>query len=250
MYNHIKNTIKIFGDFTLFSLSTFLSGRKIYFSEIIKQLFLIGYYSMPIVAFSAVFIGAMLAFHTYTGLDLFQSQTMVAQILAKSITREIGPVVVGIVVAGRVASTIAAEIGTMRVTEQVDLLRSLSINVHAYLVLPKIIAALISFPVLEIVSTLFGMLGGYLIGTYKFAFSKMLYVSDTLTFLTSKDLIAGMTKSFFFGFITASVSCFNALRATHGAKGVGIAVTNSVVASFVLILLSNYLITLAIFHEK
>ncbi|KYH12687.1 ABC transporter permease [Neorickettsia sp. 179522] len=250
MYSYIKNTVRIVGDFTLFNLSILLSSRKVYFLEIVKQLFLIGYYSMPIVAFSAVFMGAMLALHTYSGLDLFQSQTMVAQVLAKSITREIGPVVVGIIVAGRVASTIAAEIGTMRVTEQVDLLRSLSINVHAYLVFPKIIAALISFPVLSIISALFGMLGGYLIGTYKFAFSEMLYISDTLTFITYKDLISGMTKSFFFGFITASVSCFNALRATHGAKGVGIAVTNSVVASFVLILLSNYLITLAIFHGK
>lgn len=248
MSDYSKNPIRTLGDFICFNASVICSARKVYFLEIAKQLLFVGYYSIPIVAFAAVFVGAILAFQSYLGLDFLQSQEMVAKVLATSMTREIGPVVVGIVVAGRVASTIAAEIGTMKVTEQVDLLRSLSIDVHSYLVLPKVIAALISFPILAIVSDLFGMLGGYLIGTHKFAFNGTLYISDTLTFICHEDLVAGFVKSCFFGFITASVSCFNALRATQGARGVGTAVTNSVVASFVLILLSNYLITLTIFH--
>ncbi|AHX11594.1 hypothetical protein NHE_0661 [Neorickettsia helminthoeca str. Oregon] len=250
MYNITRSALEKVGDFVIFNINILLNCRRVYLAETIKQMISIGYLSIPVVAFTATFVGAILAIQSYMGFEVMQSQMMVANILTTSITREIGPVVVGIIVAGRVASTIAAEIGAMQVTEQVDLLRSLSIDVHAYLVAPKVIAALISFPILAVISDVYGILGGYLIGIYKFHFNHMLYISDTVASLSYGDFMSGIVKSLFFGFLTTSVSCFNGLRSTGGARGVGFAVTNSVVVSFVLILFMNYLITLFMFYGK
>lgn len=210
---------------------------------ILRNLISIGYYSLPVVGMTAVFTGAVLALQSYTGFSRFNAESSIASVVVISITRELGPVLAGLMVAGRVGAATAAEIGTMRVTEQIDALTTLSTNPFKYLIAPRLIAGLIALPFLVLIADIIGVYGGYLIGVYKLGFSQGAYLKNTYQFLENKDVITGLVKSAIFGFIINLMGCYHGYRSSGGANGVGIATTNAVVTASILILLSNYLAT-------
>ena len=210
---------------------------------LLHQLIKIGYYSLPVVGLTAIFSGAVLALQSYSGFSRFNAESTIATVVVLSITRELGPVLAGLMVAGRVGASMAAEIGTMRVTEQIDALKTLSTNPFKYLVAPRLIAAVISLPLLVLVADIIGVMGGYLVSVYALGFSAGLYINNTLKFLEAIDVISGLVKASFFGFIIGIMGCYFGYNSKGGAEGVGIATTNAVVASSVSILLFNYIIT-------
>ncbi len=210
---------------------------------ILAQLLRIGYFSLPVVGLTAIFTGAVLALQTYSGFSRFNAESTIATVVAISITRELAPVLTGLIVAGRVGASMAAELGTMRVTEQIDALRTLSTNPFKYLMAPRVLAAMISLPLLVIVADIIGIMGGYLVSVHSLGFSPGPYIANTFKFLETMDVISGLVKALFFGFIIAIMGCYFGYRSSGGAQGVGIATTDAVVVSSISILLLNYVIT-------
>ena len=221
--------------------------QPIYFRIIGQQIIRIGYFSLPVVALTSFFTGGALAIQIYYGGNQFNSEAIVSSIVALGITRELGPVLGGLMVAGRVSAAIAAEIGTMRVTEQIDALTTLSTNPHKYLVAPRVIAATICMPVLALVADIIGIFGGFVVGTQSFGFNAAIYVQRTINFLSVDDVTSGLIKAAVFGFIIAIMGCYNGYYSKGGAQGVGRATTNAVVSASILILAANYLMTALLF---
>ncbi len=216
-----------------------------YFKAFKKQALEIGYYSLPVVGLTAIFTGMVLALQSYTGFDRsgFSAEGSIASIVVISITRELGPVLAALMVAGRIGASTAAEIGTMRVTEQIDALVTLSTNPFKYLIAPRLIAALITLPLLVLVSDIIGVYGGYLVGIHVLDFSPSGYLRATMESLEFMDVISGLTKAAVFGFLITLMGCYHGFNSKGGAQGVGQATTNAVVSASILILCSNYLIT-------
>ena len=238
------NTIQDLGKFGLFLWSIISSlFPKIYFKELGKQLMSVGYYSLPVVGLTAIFTGAVLALQSYTGFSRFNAESSIASVVVLSITRELGPVLAGLMLAGRVSAAIAAEIGTMKVTEQLDALYTLGTNPIKYLVIPRILAGIIVLPLLVIIADIIGIYGGYLVGVYKLGFSPGVYINNTFDFLEFFDVVSGLIKASVFGFIVTFIGCYYGYTSKGGAQGVGASTTNAVVTSSVLILVSNYIIT-------
>lgn len=208
-----------------------------------RQMIDIGYYSLPVVGLTAIFSGMVLALQSYTGFARFNAESAVANVVVLSITRELGPVLAGLMVAGRIGASMAAEIGTMRVTEQVDALTTLSTNPYKYLIAPRLIAGLLMLPLLVLVADIIGVFGGYLVGVYKLGFNPNVYLANSIDFLEPLDVISGLVKAAVFGFIIALMGCYNGFHSKGGAQGVGSATTNAVVSSSILILTANYIIT-------
>jgi phospholipid/cholesterol/gamma-HCH transport system permease protein len=192
---------------------------------------------------TAVFSGAVLALQSYTGFSRFSAESSIATVVVLSITRELGPVLAGLMVAGRVGASIAAEIGTMKVTEQIDALFTLSTDPIKYLVVPRVIASVLTMPCLVLIGDIIGVMGGYLVSVYKLGFNGVTYIKNTVEYLETIDVVSGLVKAAVFGFIIAIMSCYHGYHSNKGAKGVGTATTDAVVSSSILILLSNYLIT-------
>lgn len=215
--------------------------------ELGRQLLSIGYFSLPVVGMTALFTGAALALQIWAGGARFNAGTVVPSIVAIGIVRELGPVLGGLMVAGRVSSSIAAEIGTMRVTEQIDALTTLSTDPMKYLVLPRVLAGLIAVPALVAVGDVIGIFGGYLIGINRLGFNSGAYIKNTLDFLTATDIASSLTKACAFGFILTLMGCYHGYHSGRGAQGVGSATTNAVVSASILILAANYLLTEAFF---
>jgi phospholipid/cholesterol/gamma-HCH transport system permease protein len=163
------------------------------------------------------------------------------------ITRELGPVIAGLMVAGRVAAAIAAEIGTMRVTEQIDALTTLATNPVKYLVVPRLVAAVLSMPILVAVADAIGVFGGYVVSTQSLGFTGSIYLKNTVDFATHQDISSGLIKAGVFGFIIALLGCYHGFNSKGGAQGVGNATTNAVVSASILILAANYLLTSILF---
>lgn len=214
-----------------------------YGRQVLRQMIEIGYYSLPVVGLTAIFTGAVLALQSYTGFSRFSAESAIPTVVVLSITRELGPVLAGLMVAGRIGASIAAEIGTMRVTEQIDALTTLSTNPFRYLVFPRLIAGLLMLPLLVLVADIIGVMGGYIVSVGKLGFSPMPYLNNTFEYLEAKDVISGLTKAGAFGFIVALMGCYHGYHSKGGAQGVGAATTNAVVSASILILLSNYFIT-------
>jgi len=208
-----------------------------------RQMVEIGYYSLPVVGLTAIFTGMVLALQSHTGFARFSAEGATATVVVLSMTRELGPVLAGLMVAGRVGAAMAAEIGTMRVTEQIDALVTLSTNPFKYLIAPRLVAALLMLPLLVLVADIIGVFGGYLVGTYKLGFNPAAYIQRTVEFLEPLDVISGLVKAAAFGFLTALMGCYNGYHSRGGAQGVGQATRNAVVSASILILVSNYLIT-------
>ena len=214
-----------------------------YFSQIVDNLIRIGFFSIPVVGMTALFTGAVLVLQTYAGFSKFSGSSTISMVVVVSITRELGPVLAGLMVAGRVGSSIAAEIATMKVSEQVDALETLAVNPMRYLVAPRIIACTIVLPILVLIADIIGILGGYLVATVKLDFNKALYLSNTVAFLKTDDVVSGLVKAAIFGFVIAVSGCYSGCNANKGAESVGTATINAVVMSSVLILFFNYITT-------
>lgn len=214
-----------------------------YGRETLRQLMRIGYFSLPVVGLTALFTGAVLALQIYIGGSRFNAEGVVAQIVAIGIVRELGPVLGGLMVAGRVSAAIAAEIATMRVTEQIDALTTLSTNPFKYLVAPRLIAGIISLPILVAVADIIGVMGGYLVGVNRLNFNAGTYIANTVNFLEAGDILSGLMKAAVFGFIITLMGCYHGYYSGRGAQGVGRATTQAVVSASVLILSANYILT-------
>jgi len=233
------------GRITLFT-GTALSHaiRPPFYPRIIgRQMIEIGYYSLPVVGLTAVFAGMVLALQSFTGFSRFNAEGAVANVVVLSITRELGPVLAGLMVSGRIGASMAAEIGTMRVTEQVDALTTLSTNPFKYLVVPRLIAGLTMLPLLVVVADIIGVMGGYLVAVYKLGFNAANYLQSTYEFMETLDVVSGLVKASIFGFIIALMGCYHGYNSKGGAQGVGQATTNAVVSSSILILCFDYILT-------
>jgi len=203
----------------------------------------IGYLSLPVVALTALFSGMVLALQSYSGFSRFSAEGAVAMVVVLSITRELAPVLAGLMVAGRIGAAMAAEIGTMRVTEQIDALEALSTNPYSYLVAPRIIAGLLLMPFLVLVADIVGVMGGYIVGVYKLGFDSAVYLQQTWDVLEVEDVVSGLTKAAVYGFVVTLMGCYYGYHSSGGAEGVGRATTNAVVSSAILILIANYFVT-------
>ncbi len=215
----------------------------VYLRLIGRQMIDIGYYSLPVVGLTAIFTGMVLALQSYTGFARFAAESAIPNVVVISITRELGPVLAGLMVAGRVGAAMAAEIGTMRVTEQIDALDTLATNPFKYLVAPRLIAGITMMPLLVCVADIIGVFGGYVVSIYKLGFNPAIYLKNTIDFMEPQDVISGLVKAGVFGFLITLMGCYHGYSSRGGAQGVGAATTNAVVSASILILSSNYLIT-------
>lgn len=217
------------------------------FRHIFEQMYKIGVASLPIVSLTAFFTGVVLAFQSAYQMQKFSAQVYIGSLVSLSMTRELGPVLTALVVAGRVGASITAEVGTMTVTEQVDALETLATNPIKYLVVPRFLALFFMLPILTIYADYIGILGGYLIGVFKLNISSTLYLRATFDPMKFKDVFTGLLKSNVFAMIICIIACYEGFRTQGGAEGVGRATTLSVVTSFILIVTADCLVT-ALFY--
>lgn len=216
-------------------------------SQFLRQLIDIGYYSLPVVGLTTLFTGMVLALQSYTGFERSNAEDAIAGVVVLSITRELAPVLAGLMVAGRVGAAIAAEIATMRVTEQIDALRTLSVNPFKYLIAPRMLAATLMLPVLVFIGDIIGVFGGFVVSVHSLGFSEVSFLTQAWDALEAIDVKSGLYKSAVFGFIVASMGCYHGFNSARGAQGVGAATTNAVVSSSILILIFNYIMTQVFF---
>ena len=219
-----------------------------YGRELWRQLGAIGWQSLPVVGLTALFTGGALALQIHAGGARFNAEAVVPSIVAIGITRELGPVMAGLMVAARVASSIAAEIGTMKVTQQIDALVTLSTDPMKYLAVPRVLAATLAVPALVAVGDSLGIMGGWLVGIGRLGFDQQTYLVNTVEFLEGWDIASGLIKGAAFGFVVAVTGCFFGMRSGQGAQGVGRATKGAVVMAAVLILAANYVLTEAFFR--
>lgn len=220
-----------------------LFGGRFYVRAFLSSCLRVGFNALPIVGMTAIFTGAALALNIYDAGSRFNAQAFLPQVLSISIVRELGPVLAALMLAGRSASAMAAEIGAMRVSDQVDAVATLAVDPKRYLVAPRILAATLMLPALVFVADVVGVLGGFLVATNVLGFSGPIFVNNILDFLTRDDVLIGLVKAGVFGFLLSTMGCYYGYTSSGGAQGVGAATRNAVVASAVLILASNYLMT-------
>ena len=209
----------------------------------VEQAYKIGVASLPLVMMTSLFRGIVLALQSSYQLRLFSAEQFTSDLVSLSITRELGPVLTAMMVAGRVGASMAAELGTMKVTEQIDALKSLATDPIRYLVVPRFLACIAMLVLLTIYSDLVGMFGGYLVGVLKLEISSYKYVNRTIEVLILKDVYTGLIKAFVFGIVIATVSCYYGFKAKGGAEGVGYATTMAVVISFISIIVFDTFFT-------
>ena len=245
----VLGVIEFTGELAIFAVSGVLYiFRPPYYPRLIGRAFMeIGYFSLPVVALTALFTGMVLALQSYTGFSRFGAESAIASVVVLSVTRELGPVLAGLMVAGRAGAAIAAELGTMRVTDQIDALSTLSTQPMGYLVAPRLLAATIALPLLVVLADILGVMGGFLVATQKLGFSSGAYLVSTFTNLKSEDVMSGLIKAAVFGFVIALMGCFNGYRSKGGAEGVGTATTSAVVSASILILALDYILTQVLF---
>ena len=242
-------TTKVTGRITIFAYDVFrwLLKPPLRIRAIFEQMQTIGFDSIPVVALTALSTGGVLALQSYIGFKRFGAESMVGTVVALSMTRELGPVLTGIMVAGRAGSSMAAELGTMKVTEQIDALYSLSANPVKYLIVPRFVASVCMLPLLVVVADCVGILGGAIVSVGVLDANQYVYFDKTFDFLEQKDIFSGLGKSLIFGGIIAIISCYQGFNTAGGAEGVGKATTRAVVISSILILISDYIMTALLF---
>src|SRR5579863_910458 len=254
-YVHLLGTFvlslcTIIGRFTLFFINackTFITTRlKVHKSFV--QMNRIGVESLTIIILTGLFTGMVLALQTYIGFQRVGGEQLIGAIVALGIIRELGPVLTGLMVTGRAGSAITAEIGTMIITEQVDALRTLRINVFQYLVVPRIIASTFILPFLTLFSMIFGVIGGYIVCVHVLELSPEDYENSIRNYVEIEDIRGGLIKAAFFGLILSSIGTYKGIYTHGGARGVGIATTQSVVIGSILILIANYFLTKMLEH--
>jgi phospholipid/cholesterol/gamma-HCH transport system permease protein len=256
------NPVRAIGRSTLAMLRTagavaIFAGRGVaamlappwFFGQLGGQMLAIGFFSLPVVGLVVLFTGAALALNIYVGGGRFNAEQIMPQVVALGIVRELGPVLAAVMLAGRVSAAIAAEIGAMRATEQIDALQTLSTDPFRYLIAPRLLAAVITLPALTLIADIIGVSGGWLVATASLNFSGTVYVQNTWNFLTSWDIVSGLIKAVVFGFIVALMGCYHGYNASGGARGVGRATTNAVVSAAILIFAADYLMTSLFTHR-
>jgi len=211
--------------------------------HVLRHVQKIGTESLPIVSLISLFTGMVLALQSAYQMQKISAEMYIASLVALSMTRELGPVLTALIVAGRCGASITAELGTMKVTEQIDALETMGTNPVNYLVIPRFWALLISVPLLTIYSDFIGMVGGYLVGHFKLGISDHVYHRMTFEPLKHRDIYAGLAKSIAFAMVICIIACYEGLNAEEGAEGVGKATTASVVRSFILIIAVDCLLT-------
>jgi phospholipid/cholesterol/gamma-HCH transport system permease protein len=233
------------GRIALFALGglSHLVRPPFYTRMFLGSLIEMAYFSLPVVALTAIFTGMVLALQSYTGFARFSAQSAVASVVVLSVTRELGPVLAGLMVAGRVGAAMAAEIGTMRVTDQVDALATLSTDPMKYLVTPRLLAGIVALPMLVVVADILGVLGGFIVSTASLGFNAVTYLHSTFHYLETIDVVSGLVKAAVFGFLIALMGCYNGYASRGGAQGVGAATTAAVVSASILILAFDYVLT-------
>ncbi len=238
-------TCRAAGALVLFALDgiSHIVRPPFYLRAFFRAMLDIGYFSLPVVALTAVFTGMVLALQSSTGLSRFSADSAIASLVVLSVTRELGPVLAGLMVAGRVGAAMAAEIGTMRVTDQIDALGTLSTNPMKYLVAPRLLAGLIALPLLVVIADILGVLGGFIIATLKLGFNPATYLNNTVNFIQTQDVVSGLVKAAVFGLLISLMGCYHGYNSKGGAQGVGAATTAAVVAASVLILAFDYVLT-------
>ena len=239
---HFFDSLGYFAVFFLDCIKSCLTP-KFYFNLFYHQIIKIGFNSLPVVGLTAIFTGMVLALQSYTGFSRFSAESAIPNVVVLSITRELSPVLAGLMVAGRSGAAIAAEIGTMKVTEQIDALKTLSTNPLNYLVAPRILAGVLSLPFLVFIGDIIGVLGGYTICVHVLNFNPDVYLLNTYSFVQFIDVFSGLVKASVFGLIITFMGCYHGFHAKGGAQGVGLATTYSVVSSSILILFLNYILT-------
>jgi phospholipid/cholesterol/gamma-HCH transport system permease protein len=243
--------LQMVGAVTLFGLrgAASIFAPPWFFAQTARQLMAIGYLSLPVVGMTAVFTGAALALNIYTGGGRFNAEQIMPQIVALGLTRELGPVLAALMLAGRVSAAIAAEIGAMRATEQIDAMQTLSTDPYRYLIAPRLVAAVITLPILTAVADTIGIAGGWLVAVRTLDFNSTVYLRNTWDFLQSWDIESGLIKAAVFGFIVALMGCYHGFNASGGARGVGRATTHAVVSAAILIFAADYLMTTMFTHK-
>jgi phospholipid/cholesterol/gamma-HCH transport system permease protein len=217
------------------------------FREWFRQMVRVGFDSLPVVILTAMFTGMVLALQTFIGFQRVHAEQFVASVVALAMLRELAPVLVGLMVAGRVGSSMAAEIGTMRVTEQIDALKALATNPIQYLFVPRVIAGLVMLPFLVVLGDALGIYGGYLVGVKLMRTNPVVYKQNTFQFLELNDLLSGLIKAGVFGLILTLTGCVRGYHTSGGAEGVGRATTNAVVSASLIILLTDFFLTKILF---
>lgn len=241
----VLSRLAALGRITLYAWATLraLFRRPFYLREFGAALMQVGWLSLPVVGLTAVFTGGALALQIYAGGARFNAEAVVPQIVAIGMVRELGPVLVGLMIAARVTSSIAAEIATMKVTEQIDALVTLSTNPMQYLTLPRVLAGLICVPLLVGIGDIIGILGGYAVATGTLGFNASAYLVNTVNFLELRDLASSLAKGAVFGGIATLMGCYYGMNSGRGAQGVGAATKGSVEAAAILILAANFVLT-------
>ncbi|OJW48525.1 MAG: ABC transporter permease [Alphaproteobacteria bacterium 41-28] len=237
------------GRLTLFLINSLIQGLQppYYMRQILRQFWEIGYLSLPVVGLTAFFTGMVLALQSYTGFSRFNAENAIASVVVLSMTRELGPVLAGLMISGRIGAAMAAEIGTMRVTEQIDALITLSTNPQKYLIAPRLLAGVVVLPLLVLVADTIGVFGGYIVSVYRLGFNPASYLKQTFDFLQLGDVTSGLIKAAAFGFIISLMGCYHGFNSKGGAIGVGKATTSAVVSASILILIANYFLTALLF---
>lgn len=240
------------GDVSLLTAKSFYYAFKppLKLRPVFQQANFVGVNSFSIVSLIALFTGMVLALQSAYALQKFSGEMYVAGLVSLSMTRELGPVLTALVIAGRVGAAISAELGTMKVTEQIEALETLAANPVKYLVAPRLLALIIMLPLLTVYADAIGILGGYIVGVWKLGIGSSMYLKMSFDPLVFKDVFTGLFKSIIFAIIIAVIGCREGLNAEGGAEGVGKATTMAVVTSFVLIIASDCFFTTLFFMIK
>jgi len=225
-----------------------LKGKGLRWRSAIEQMVRIGFDSVPIVSVILFFVGLIMAMQSAYQLERFGATIFVADLVAVSITRELGPLLTAIIIAGRSGSAIAAEIGTMKVAEEIDAMQTMGFNPVKFLVVPRTLAMMIMLPCLVLIADLVGIFGGYLIGAFSLDLSTIRYYKETADALVLKDLVSGLVKTEVFALIIAAIGCYEGFMVEGGAEGVGKSTTASVVVSIFLIIAADVFFT-ALFYS-
>jgi phospholipid/cholesterol/gamma-HCH transport system permease protein len=241
----VRAALAGFGRFTIFTSQAMFDTvrRRWRWRLILAQCHQIGLKGMPVALLTALFVGMVIVLQTGATLAAFNVKQFVPAGAAKALTREMIPIFVALVIGARTAASIAAELGTMRVTEQIDAMEILGVNPQRYLVVPRVVASTLMLPVMTIYAVVVGLAGGMLIGTLVFHISVDLYLNNTVRYLTLTDVGFGLVKTFFFGLVTGVCGCYHGYHARGGAEGVGRATTSAVVFTLTMIIVLVYFLS-------
>ena len=235
------------GHLTQLAIGSLYHSRSLNLRRMVKQMAHLGVNSMPIVLLTIFFTGMVITVQTALEFIKYGAQSTIGGVVAITMGRELSPVLTGVVVAGRIGAAITAELGTMKVTEQVDALRVMAVNPIAYLVVPRFWACVLMLPILVVFANAIGIAGSFLVTRFYEGITSIMFLNSIKTFATPLDIIGGVIKSAFFGAIIALIGCYKGLNAEAGAEGVGKATTESVVLSIILIFIANYILSIIIY---